>query len=615
MCLYCTLFCTGMFVRTGTVRGTSTRRHNTHTHQHNIDWHTFQTMMMDEANNPPGARALLPCLLPLNTLKQIRDQNLLLLEPVGTLKQLWIQECQENADTIRTEEEELLEESFHWKEYRLHGKPQSLKELLDLFLLENGEYDLNRAIWIPGSDAFVCIDQCRVVGRVRVPGAYREGVFEVSLSSDNNRCSILSVFSSTIGQAMPCLEFIFGLHDSHFQELVSSHNVVPGDDADEPPICPLTNRCLEKILIQNENRENTFIRMAFTLEQSRVLAASGTNIALYACRFPDGGVAFVDAARQHSSLTKLSFYERLPFEDIHFVWCLDNLNLEYLKLSSITFDDEQTCRAVATAEIDYLYLENCKFEDEEAVQALVDNVRAERGPKGLFLGGEPFESPERLIEFINALRGNTYRERLVIGNLDVRDGSFQALVAALPENRGLTHLGLMDCTANDRYWDYLMGAVAEHPSLRILSFEEIYEDEEDEDGNLLFERNEPIHALAGMLAVNEQVDEIQIDDSFDRTVWNAVVVPRLEINLYRKRFRTIQAIRLEKTRAAVMARGLARIALADVKSESSLIFMLLSQNCDVFCSYLDEILTRDKHSSVPSRKRSRLPSEDATGLL
>jgi hypothetical protein len=148
-----------------------------------------------------------------------------------------------------------------------------------------------------------------------------------------------------------------------------------------------------------------------------------------------------------------------------------------------------------------------------------------------------------------------------------------------------------------------MGAIAKHPSLRTLSFEEMY----DENESLFLKRHGPIHALAGMLAENEQVVEIQVhDDWLDRDIWNAVVAPRLEINSYRKRFRAIQAIGLDKTRAAVVARALAHLALAnDLKSESSLIFMVLSQNCDVFCSYLDEILTRDNSISAPSRKRSR----------
>jgi hypothetical protein len=135
----------------------------------------------------------------------------------------------------------------------------------------------------------------------------------VKLSSGKHSCGGLSVFSSAVAQAMPCLDYLFGLHDSHFHELELSCTV-PGENGH--PICPLTNRCLEKQLIQNENRQNQFNSMAFAPEQSRVLATSGTNIGLYDCIFPDGGVALVDAARQHSSLTKLSLKERLPFDDI-----------------------------------------------------------------------------------------------------------------------------------------------------------------------------------------------------------------------------------------------------------------------------------------------------------
>jgi hypothetical protein len=277
---------------------------------------------------------------------------------------------------------------------------------------------------------------------------------------------------------------------------------------------------------------------------------------------------------------------------------------------------------VAVAEINYLSLKNCKFEDTEAVQVLVDNTRAERGPKSLSLEGGPFSLegnpsslevglPERLGEFMNALRGNTYLERLDLRGLHVKTGCFQALVAALSENRGLTRLGLKDCFVNAQWWEKLMGATAKHPSLRTLSFEGIV----GQNGNLFADCHDPMHSLAGMLTENEQVNDIQVDASFDRDVWDAVVATRLEINLYRKRFRAIQAIWLEKTRAAIAARALTRFALADVKSESSLIFMVLSQNCDVFCSYWDNCLTRDNHSSVPSRKRSRLPSEDATGPL
>jgi hypothetical protein len=448
-------------------------------------------------------------------------------------------------------------------------------------LLGNGEYDEHRAIWIPGtgSDAFVCINHWRVEQKNLLPRAYREGVFKVALSSHQS----LSVFSATVNRAMPCLEFLFGLHDIHFHELGLAYSV-PEDDEEEPHICcTLTNRCLEKLLRQNEKRKNTFYCMSFTPEHSRVLAASGTNIGLYNCSIPDEGVAFVDAARQHSSLAKLSLYERLPFDSRNFIACLDHLNLEYLGISHITLDDE-SFRAVATAEINYLYLERCKFEDEDAVQVLIDNVRAERGPKGLCLKGEPFRSSETLGDFMNALRGNTYLERFDLRSLDFRTGSFQALVAALPENRGLTHLGLAHCAVNDRCWDKLISAIAEHPSLRTFYFEEIYHENESP---------EPIHALAGMLAENKQVDEIEVDDSFDRDVWDTVVAPRLEINSYRKRLLAIQKIQNPATRAAVTA-----IALAHLESKHSLQFMLFSQNEDIISSYLSEALTRNDAASI-----------------
>jgi hypothetical protein len=57
--------------------------------------------------------------------------------------------------------------------------------------------------------------------------------------------------------------------------------------------------------------------------------------------------------------------------------------------------------AGATPRHNFSFLHDCKFEDEEAVQVLVNNIRAERGPKSLDLDLEQFNSlnsPERLGE-------------------------------------------------------------------------------------------------------------------------------------------------------------------------------------------------------------------------
>jgi hypothetical protein len=151
----------------------------------------------------------------------------------------------------------------------------------------------------------------------------------------------------------------------------------------------------------------------------------------------------------------------------------------------------------------------------------------------------------------------------------------------LHENRGLTHLGLKSCYVDDRCWQKLMHDIAEHPSLRTLSFEDInFEYSSDR----ALERHHTIHALAGMLASNEHVDDVKAVESklhfeFNHDLWDSVVVPRLEINLYWKRFLAIQKIKNPATRAAVTAR-----ALAHLNSKASLQWMLLSQDEDMIVS-------------------------------
>jgi hypothetical protein len=72
----------------------------------------------------------------------------------------------------------------------------------------------------------------------------------MEMSSDNKALLWSSlVFSYYVEQAMPCLEFLVGLHDSHFEKLGLSYKVVPGVYAREPLLCPLTTRCLEKLLL------------------------------------------------------------------------------------------------------------------------------------------------------------------------------------------------------------------------------------------------------------------------------------------------------------------------------------------------------------------------------
>jgi hypothetical protein len=92
-------------------------------------------------------------------------------------------------------------------------------------------------------------------------------------------------------------------------------------------------------------------------------------------------------------------------------------------------------------------------------------------------------------------------------------------------------------------------------------------------------------AVAEMLSVNEQLEDIRIHNGFFlhfrySLAWSALVTPRLEYNVYRKRFPVIQEITPLSTRAAILAS-----ALAHVSNRLSPAFMLLRQNGDIFSSY------------------------------
>jgi hypothetical protein len=81
----------------------------------------------------------------------------------------------------------------------------------------------------------------------------------------------------------------------------------------------------------------------------------------------------------------------------------------------------------------------------ELVSAFVDSNCAffvTPHPARMYLGRFSFESAERFVSFITALRGNTYLERLVLDNIVSGDGSSRALAIALLENKGLVHFGL-----------------------------------------------------------------------------------------------------------------------------------------------------------------------------
>jgi hypothetical protein len=269
---------------------------------------------------------------------------------------------------------------------------------------------------------------------------------------------------------------------------------------------------------------------------------------------------------------------------------LSQHKLESLDIRGIHLNSEVGCRAVATPQVQCLTLtDQCELEDGGA--ALVESIRQGRGPKELYFYGNPFGSRESLVTFMNALRGDEHLERLHLPNIDARQVT-QALAAALPENKGLVHLTVSFRALDDSGRTELLKAISLHPSLCSLDLRCPRSDPKKRRG---FTK-----AVADMLSVNERIEVMRLHyDAFDKDDWNMCVVPRLECNLYRERFPSIQTIEETSTRAAVLARS-----LSNFSSKPHLVWMLLKQNHDIVSSYLD---SAHDLNLIPSRKRSRSP--------
>jgi hypothetical protein len=151
-------------------------------------------------------------------------------------------------------------------------------------------------------------------------------------------------------------------------------------------------------------------------------------------------------------------------------------------------------------------------------------------------------------------------------------------------------------------WNDLLDSVSMHPSLRSL-------DLQMHDWCIdLKKRREFTKAVADMLSVNERVEVMSFhNDTFDKDDWDAYVAPILECNFYRKWLPSIQKIAEASTRAAVLARALAKFA-----SKPHLVWMLLNQNRDIVSSYIGAAHDLD---FIPSRKRSRSPSWEGMDAL
>jgi hypothetical protein len=459
---------------------------------------------------------------------------------------------------------------------------------------ENGDGILDHAaiwIWITANSYIRLQDDFAVEDR-------HEKQFILELTdTDEHEHYCLSIHASTLEESIVCLEHLVGLKDTHFEDMDITYK-----DDEETRLCPFGANILEKI-IRNSARRIAFNRMIFTPDHCRTFASSGTktSIEFFNCEFQDGGAAFVEASaareNQESGPAKLRFLYGLPFNDRNLALFLSQHKLDSLFLFMIKLNSEASCRAVATSEVQCLTLSlGCRFEDGGA--ALVEAVKQGRGPQELCFLSNPFESLERLITFMSALRGNTNLERLELPLIDDRQ-EMRALAAALRESKGLVHLKVKYVRLlDDSDIAELLESLSLHSSLRSLALTMRHSDDTD-----LKKRREVTKAVADMLSVNERIDVMSFDDdAFDKDDWDAFVAPRLECNLYRERFLSIQKIGEASTRAAVLAS-----ALGYSSRKPHLVWMLLNQNHDILSSYLD---SAHDQVSIPPRERSRSPPLD-----
>jgi hypothetical protein len=234
--------------------------------------------------------------------------------------------------------------------------------------------------------------------------------------------------------------------------------------------------------------------------------------------------------------------------------------------------DLESSRAVAGAGLQRFILKGCEFEDEGA--SLIESVRTGQGPQGLSLSDmKPFTTLERWISFMDALEDNNGSLKFL--EIAFREGHhvdeiLQGLADALLKNSGLAELSIRfeSFAQCKNVWH----AISAHPSFRKLNLSFFYNDV-PRDEELKRERTK---AVVDMPLKNKQVEGIEFyDHVYDRSTWDTGAAPRLESNIYRKRFPAIQKVDDTSTRAAILGAAMGR-----VRTKASLLYMLLCDNRD-----------------------------------
>lgn len=259
-----------------------------------------------------------------------------------------------------------------------------------------------------------------------------------------------------------------------------------------------------------------------------------------------------------------------------------NSNLQRLRFDGLALNEEYFQVMVdAPVRIDIeIDLRSCKIKSS-AGDSFLACLASGRG-----LTTRLYECEIHTDILVNALRGSMRLKELYLKELEWSTRSeedFEMIAGALANTRSLEVLVIHGVSINDTAWFALCRALVSNPNLRRLRLT-----------NSFSVRNESLsyqnlrnrsHALATLVWSHTVMQVVLVEpngEDHDRHVFEALVVPRLEMN---RTFFADQRIALKQAHIAVRPQLLGRV-LAMVRLNPNLFFKLISENVDVVAATL-----------------------------
>jgi hypothetical protein len=248
-------------------------------------------------------------------------------------------------------------------------------------------------------------------------------------------------------------------------------------------------------------------------------------------------------------------------------------NLKVLTLGNMTSLNEDQIRVLGAFSRPGLEIElqRCRIFGA-AAEALAEVLGSNQGPTKLLHCHIDYSV------LANGFRGNSRLKSFSPDfslDFDVGNQEVLAIARALPENRGLVNLNLLNCVLSDETWGTVCDSLKTHPTLQVLNLQGIRA-----HGGPPFSPaglKTRIQALVDMLKVNMSIQTIPLGDYYyEHELFRRSVIPYLKTNKFRPRVRAIQKTRPIAYRTKVLGR-----ALLAVRTDPTRLWMLLSENAEV----------------------------------